>query len=139
VSKERWSFKLSDVKRAIQVAKDMRLPVSGYRILPDGSIEVITTPPKTKAPVQDGRPNSFDQVLGQCWRSCGSRTSTRSRTRRAASATISGTVGSAGRYPDNPARAASRACSISWICAAIAARAGWLITAPPMPYDQASD
>ena len=64
---EREMVFLSDVKRAIQVAKDMRLPVSGYRTLPDGSIEVLTSPPAAapKPATENGRPNSFDQVLGQ--------------------------------------------------------------------------
>jgi hypothetical protein len=67
MSAREWPFKLTDVRRAIQAVQEMRLPVSGVRIEPDGTIHIDTSPvpkPPTGGEVEIGRPNSFDQVLG---------------------------------------------------------------------------
>jgi hypothetical protein len=42
MSKSRWSFKLSDVQRAIKAVKLERLPVSAVRIGADGTIMIDT-------------------------------------------------------------------------------------------------
>jgi hypothetical protein len=64
VSAREWPFKLTDVKRLVQAVRDMQLPVTGVRFCPtDGSIHIDTSEPPEKLQ-EDGRPNSFDAVLG---------------------------------------------------------------------------
>ena len=42
-------FKIADVKRALRIAKDMGLEVTGYTIEPDGTIQVATGKPDEAA------------------------------------------------------------------------------------------
>jgi hypothetical protein len=66
MSAREWPFKLTDLKRLAQVAKDMGLTISGFSFnTTDGSLHVETLPPSAKLEVVDGRPNSFDQVLAK--------------------------------------------------------------------------
>jgi hypothetical protein len=44
MAKGRWTFKLSDVQRAIKAVKQERLPVSAVRIGADGTIMIDTHP-----------------------------------------------------------------------------------------------
>lgn len=51
-------FRVPDLKRAVKAAQDMGLPVSGFRITPDGSIHVETQR-ETKADEADGALESW--------------------------------------------------------------------------------
>jgi hypothetical protein len=62
MSKKRWSFKFSDVKRAVQVAKDTGLPVAGYRIAPDGTITVDTLPKIAREAPSAQTANTWDNA-----------------------------------------------------------------------------
>ena len=64
MSARKWPFRLTSVRRLVQAAQEMGLPVSGVTIGPDGSIHIDTSAAKS-APVEGSKPNSFDSVLGQ--------------------------------------------------------------------------
>jgi hypothetical protein len=65
MSARKWAFKLTDIRRVVQAVKDMHLPVFGVRVEPDGSIYVDTSAAAAQPATENGRPNSFDQVLAQ--------------------------------------------------------------------------
>lgn len=53
-------FSTPIAKKMIKVAQDMGLPVSGYEVLPDGTIRILTAPEKQ---------NDADAALDQWMRS----------------------------------------------------------------------
>jgi hypothetical protein len=68
MSAGRWSWKFTDGRRALSLAKEMRLTVYGYGYRKDGTFIVETQPSAPPSKPADnglvnGRPNSFDQVL----------------------------------------------------------------------------
>lgn len=65
MSKGPWRVLASDVKRLVKTLRDLDLPIHAIRIGPDG-VHVDTQPTGAGgAEPPGGRPNSFDQVLGE--------------------------------------------------------------------------
>jgi hypothetical protein len=62
MSAKNWLVKPSAIRNAVRGVMSIGLPVREVRVSAEGDIRILTGEPE--APPEDGRPNTFDQVLG---------------------------------------------------------------------------